>query len=360
MGRFCAKCGKEAEGYVRGLCSSCFWKGADAALPSDIAVTICPTCRSYLQGKRWVKREEIADDDSKIVSAAKTEFLRHTRLPEGVALEGASGEILERNEEGLPQTIVLNVNLKEKETGSQQKTSVLVSVTYESCSNCLKFARKEHEAVVQVRASDRIMDRTDQKNVEEALAEISKKAPNRRGSGIVEVKEKEGGLDMKFTSLATARIFAKKLRDDYGAAIQESPKLVGVDRRTGGRVYKNTISIKMPKLRAGQLVVLKGNIYLFSGFDRGRAIIEDLESKGRKTLGAEDYNELESISEDRVRRVRLDGRTSDHADLYDMDDMRFIEVPSGAVPPDMKVGEEGLLIKMPDKEKVFRVSRFSL
>jgi len=357
MGRFCAKCGSESGAYIRGLCAECYWKEVDMEMPSDLTVTMCPECRSYLQGKRWVERDEIADNDSKAIAASETELLRRNKLPEGVTLEGASGEVLDRDGNGLPKAMMLNLRLKESATGSEHMTSVLVSIDYATCGACIRYARKEHEAVVQIRAEGRDLDAEDQHHVERAIEDICKRGADKRRGGIVEVKEKEGGYDMKFATLTTARIFAKRLHEDYGATVQESPKLVGVDRRTGGRVYKNTISIKMPKLRAGDIVSLRNNVYLLTGFDRGRAVIKDMRGREHRTLGLDEYATLEKLAEDEVRRVRLDGRTSTHVDFYDLKESNFIEVPPETVPPDMKIGEEGLLIRHSGKEAVYRISK---
>ncbi|MEN3053465.1 MAG: NMD3-related protein [Candidatus Methanosuratincola petrocarbonis] len=357
MGRFCAKCGSESGAYIRGLCGDCYWKGVDMEMPSDISVTMCPECRSYLQGKRWVERDEIADNDFKAVTAAEIELLRQKKLPEGVTLEGTDGEILDRDGNGLPKTMVLSLKLKEKSTGSEHKTSVLVSIEYATCGTCIRFARKEHEAVVQIRADGRDLDAEDQDHVERAIDEISKRGSEKKRACIVEVKEKEGGYDMKFATLATARVFAKRLHEDYGATVQESPKLVGVDRRTGGRVYKNTISIKMPRLRAGDLVSLRNNVYLLTGFDRGRAVVKDMRSREHRTLGLDEFAALEKLAEDEVKRVRLDGRTSTHVDFYDLKESSFIEVPPETVPPEMRIGEEGLLIRHSGKEAVYRIPK---
>ncbi|MEM4657493.1 MAG: NMD3-related protein [Candidatus Methanosuratincola sp.] len=356
MGRFCAKCGSESGAYIRGLCGECYWKEIDMEMPSDISVTMCPECRSYLQGKRWVERGEIADNDLKAVAAAETELLRQKKLPEGVILEGSSGEVLDRNGNGLPKAIMLNLKLKERATGTEHTTSVLVSIEYATCGACIRYARKEHEAVVQIRADGRELDADDQNHVELAISEVCKRGPEKRG-GIVEVKEKEGGYDMKFATLSTARVFAKRLHEDYGATVQESPKLVGVDRRTGGRVYKNTISIKMPKLKPGDLVSLRNNVYLLTGFDRGRAVIKDMRSREHRTLGLDEYATLEKLTEDEVKRVRLDGRTSTHVDFYDLKESNFIEVPPEIVPPEMRIGDEGLLIRHSGKEAVYRVPK---
>ncbi len=357
MGRFCAKCGSESGAYIRGLCGECYWKEVDLEMPSDISVTMCPECRSYLQGKRWVERDEISDDDFKSVAAAETEFLRQKKLPEGVTLEGTSGEVLDRDDNGLPKAIMLNLELKERTTGTKHKTSVLVSIDYATCGACIKYARKEHEAVVQIRADGRELDAEDQHHVEQAINEICRRGGEKKRGGIVEAKEKEGGYDMKFATLATARVFARRLREDYGATIQESPKLVGVDRRTGGRVYKNTISIKMPRLRIGDLVSLRDNVYLLTGFDRGRAVIKDLRSREHRTLGLDEHTKLEKLTEDEIKRVRLDGRTSTHVDFYSLKESNFIEVPPEIVPPEMRIGEEGLLIRHSGKEAVYRISK---
>ncbi|MDI9643610.1 MAG: NMD3-related protein [Candidatus Verstraetearchaeota archaeon] len=354
MGRFCAKCGCEADEYIHSLCSRCYWKEIEIKLPQDLTVTMCPECRSYLQGKMWVRQHDAGDEDWKAIVATESELERQTRLPEQVIIDRISGEVIDRNDRGHPKTVLLQVNLKEKEKSSRYKTSLLAFVEYTNCSVCMKYERGEHEAVVQVRASDRAFDHRDQQSLKEAVSSFSRRVSNQQRDVIVEIKEKEGGYDIKFSSLTSARIFAKKLHEDFGASIQESPKLVGVDRRTGGRLYKNTISVKIPKYRTGELVTLRGNIYRIIGFDRGRTVVEDFVGR-HKTIGPSDSDELMVLGEEQIRMVRLDGRAGSHADLFDLKEMRFIEVPSELVPSEMKLGEEGILVKVYGKEKLIRL-----
>lgn len=357
MGRFCARCGSGSGEYIHGLCGSCYWKEIEMRLPSDLVVTMCPECRSHLQGKRWVRLGEIGDEDWKAIVAAESELERKKWIPEQVTIDTTSGDVLERDDKGLPKTVLLHITLKEKEKANRHNTSLLASIEYSDCNTCTRLARKEHEAVVQIRVAERAFDHEDQLGLEEAISSFSKKAFKRQRGEIVEIKEKEGGYDIKFATLTTARIFAKRLHEELGARVQESPKLVGVDRRTGGRVYKNTISAKIPKYRAGEFVSFRGNIYRIIGYDRGRMVVEDLDGGRHKALGENDSDEVEGLVENQIKRIRLDGRTGGHADLFDLEETRFIEVPSDVVPPEMKIGEEGLLVNIAGKEKVVRTRK---
>jgi len=350
VGRFCAKCGAEREEYVRSLCKECFWKGALSTVPKEVKLTYCKDCRSRMQGKRWVKPRFNALEDE-IAEAASEAISKLAALPEGIVISGHSVEVTGRDGEGLPRSIALRVRFTEAWTGSSAEAVVEVSISYSSCSMCGGAERGKYDAIVQVRGEGRALDDRDFKAVGGALESLESKSGRQE---VTEVKEKEGGIDVKFVTLFAARAFAKILSEGHGAETVESAKLIGVDKVTGGRAYRTTISARMPALREGTIFEFGGRAYRTIGFRRGRALAEDAEDAEMRRAFTK--RELEAgakvISE--IRSVRLDALTQSCGIFYESDGKRFLEIPVDMIPKDMVKGEEGLLMVVDGKERVFR------
>lgn len=350
MGRFCAKCGAEREEYVRSLCKECFWKGVLSAVPNEVKLTYCRDCHSRMQGKRWVRpRSTVLEDE--IAEATLEAISKLAQLPEGIAISGHSVEVTGRDSEGLPKSIVLGVRFTEAWTGSAAEAVVGVSISYSSCSRCGGAEQGKYEAIVQVRGQGRSLDERDFKAVGGALESLENKSGRQE---VTEVKEKDGGIDVKFVTLFAARAFAKILSDGHGAETGESAKLIGVDKVTGGRAYRTTISARMPALREGTIFEFGGRAYRTIGYRRGRALAEDAEDADVRRAFTK--RELDAgarvISE--VRSVRLDALTQSCGIFYESDGKRFLEIPVEMIPKDMVRGEQGILMLVDGKERVFR------
>lgn len=279
MRRFCPRCGSEKGGLIGGFCASCFWEKALEDFPRELTATVCKCCYRHLHGKRWIQRSDMKGEE-RVVEAAKYEVERLIDLPQGVELAGISGEVSARSGNGEPTAVEVTVRVEETEGGSQKEVKVLVAIDRQLCHECYGAATGKYDAIIQVRAEGRELDAADREVVEGVIGGFSTRSEVRGNAEISQVKENEGGMDIKFTDLNPAKMFAKELASITGASVVESARIVGIDKRTGGRTYRTTISVKLPDLRSGDLLEVGGKIFRLSGFHRGRAVLEPLSEAG--------------------------------------------------------------------------------
>jgi len=356
MGRFCAKCGKEEVSgkYIHGLCKSCFWEGPVQYVPTEFALTFCKSCLSHLQGKKWVRqRAKKADED--LIEAARIELMRIADIPEGTVIAKADGTVTDRDDRGLPKTLVLKVALKEMACGTCTEVESVAGVAYTFCSECDSASRGIFGALVQIRSEGRTVDEEDRKFIDAAFASTEKKTRLRNRQEVTEIKEKEGGIDVKFVSLHTARIFTRDLFDRTGATISEHPQLIGLDKDDGSRAYRNTIAVRFPRLRRGTVMEYDGKAYQVVGVDKGMFSIENVaERYDRINLTRRELERARLLKRNEVRRVRLDAKAPACGTLYDLEGERFIEVLSEIISKHLEKGEEGIMLVVGGREQVYK------
>lgn len=279
MERFCPKCGAKGKRFIENLCEDCFWSERSDRIPREVKVTLCSSCLSYLQGKRWLRKR---DPESAATEGALNEMKRTLKLTNDTRLSGISCSIKEKTPGGLPKKIDLKITLTSAEASRSFEREA--SVVYSLCDYCRDVAFGKYEALVQIRGeSGRLTDKG-RKAVESVIEQFYRKVERRGRGGITEIKETHNGLDIKFLTTSKARFFAKKLSETTGASVTESAKMVGMDRRRGSVHYRTTLSVKLPALEVGDIISFHNRRFRIIGHHRRNFVVEDLENRKRKTL----------------------------------------------------------------------------
>jgi nonsense-mediated mRNA decay protein 3 len=355
MGIFCPKCGAEGRKLAHGLCESCFWEEQLEGFLKEFKVPMCNSCFSYLHGKRWVRKREGMPEE-KVIEGAKDEFMRLADLPEGVEFGEIEGEVTERAKSGLPKMILLTTTLTERDSGISTKVRSLGRVDYRLCQDCYHVASGKWEAVVQIRAEGRRFEDEDMMAVERVFENFYRRTEGRGKPEVSEVKEHEGGIDVKFITLNAARMFVRELTETTGASVVESAKIMGIDKRTGGSHYRTTIATKMPSLRVGELIELDGKVFQIAGHHRGRLVVKDLsEGEGKRSLAHNQLAMAKKIKSNEYRQVRLEAKTARFGTFLDLVDKKFFDLPIDFVPKDMTEGDVGVLICVNGNEAVYKL-----
>ncbi len=307
--RVCYRCGiSEEEGgpLIEGLCQVCYRKENPVLLIEDeINTELCQNCGSYKRRGVWVDPRsyeleelifEVADnallerlEDSlsekireyEIVSPEELEGIKD--LPVGKAV--VSFEPVNFHIEHFPAIITYDVRVKAKTHELQrelhdERKDVTVYVRQTVCPRCQKFLGGYFEAILQVRAEGRPLSEEERKTigklVEEKVDEIMRK--DRMGF-IQDTIEKEEGLDFYMGSTSSARKIAQAIRERFGGTISEAYELVGLDRQTSREVYRTSVSVRIPKLRRGDIVAdRKGNVYEVERVDGKGLTLRNLEN----------------------------------------------------------------------------------
>ncbi len=352
MDRFCPKCGATGKNIINNLCEECFWKERAQNIPNDITVTLCSSCFSYLQGKRWVRKK---NPESAALEGTINEIQRTVRLPSGTKVLKIDGSITEWNKNGLPKKIALEIALSADGTFHTVKREA--QITYQLCNFCQGITDGKYEALVQIRSETGRLSEENRKAVELNIDQFYRKVVESDRLDITEIKEREWGIDIKFLTRSKAKLFAKKLSESTGAEVKESARLVGMDRRTGGRHYRTTISVKLPALKIGDLISLQDKVLMIVGYHTGNLVVEDLDGHKRRTLTRRSLIAVTKIDGENIKRVSIGSRSENSVTLLDLDENRFFELPSEKISGNLKEGDKGILVNVKGEERVFEYPR---
>ena len=248
----CVECGKRDAKYD-GLCEVCFLKKIKfTAVPAHIPLIVCPHCHSLKFGGRW---EHMSPEDAifRLVDRA----IRFEHEYDSYNLQVEHGEI--NGEFKVEVKIIVNY----KDMKIEESHKIKFDMKYESCPRCNKFFGNYFEAIVQLRG---LRDYEIEGVADFFRDKIEYYATKNKNLFLTrEVKKKEG-LDFYLSDKREAKKIVKELSNTYGAAVKESPKIVG--RRDGQDIYRVTYSIRLPNYRSGDIVMVDENYYFIESVDK--------------------------------------------------------------------------------------------
>ena len=220
--------------------------------PPELQLTICRKCNAYSINNRWFP----AAGDSALESAIRSAVLFNVRVakltPSGMQLltvEKAKGlELLMKTEVSGREAIVdLLARGKVHELQVEPKEEharVAVKLRLATCDVCRLKGVGHHEAILQVRGKGKLSAEVLEevrKKLEECAAEANRK---NRAAFIAKVEYVRGGLDFYVNPLSLARRMAGLLKEEFGAEISETGKLIG-RTRDGQRRFKASLLARL-------------------------------------------------------------------------------------------------------------------
>ncbi|MCS7098647.1 MAG: 60S ribosomal export protein NMD3 [Candidatus Methanomethyliaceae archaeon] len=336
---FCAKCGRKEEVLIENLCERCFWENKEIKIPREIGITICPSCFSYLRGKRWVKGRDL---ETTVIEGCINEIIKLSKVQRDLKIADIKGKIEEYSNE-FPIRVELRIELSFGEFSKILESRGIIH--YQRCNRCIEASHGKYDAIVQIRGFD-----------EEALSTVNSiieefKIMNGRPE-ISEIKKVANGMDVKFMSVNRARLFTKKISERVKVEIKESAKISGM--RGGSIHYTTTISIRRSPIEIGRLICIGDGIFRILKTHGGRIIAENLESGEIKELDYKDIEKSLIIEESSMKEVLLKSFKEGKVELLDVKRGQCFEVPVNSVQKGLKVGEFGILIAFKDREYIIR------
>lgn len=133
-----------------------------------------------------------------------------------------------------------------------------------------------YEGILQLRNPD-----------DEIFNYIKKKLDENPRVKIVKEKKLKNGVDLYFDDQKFLKSLGKKLQYKFGAQMKTSAKLHTVSRKTGKRLYRLTVLIRVPHFRVGQVIKLQGK--LMRVLKIGNKVRVKEEKTGKKRILDFDY-----------------------------------------------------------------------
>lgn len=253
MKRFCYKCGAletERGPLVQGLCQQCFAReNRLLRAPAELEVVICKRCGAYLLGKRW--REAI--DGDALTNAIQETTLSNLRV---VHLNESGTHLLKPQEvRELELSIVPKLRNEVIEVKAQGKVHefqtepqleearIKLNLKSKTCDICSLKSAGHHEAILQVRGE---LLRDKRFEIKKFLEQIATEASRRdRSAFIAKIEDTRGGIDLHVNPVSLAKLMASSLRENFGAKLKESAKLIGMEK-SGRKKFRISILARVP------------------------------------------------------------------------------------------------------------------
>lgn len=248
--------------------------------PDAVEVTACPVCGSHLVRGRWQKADKPIED--LISDAVAGEIGVHEDLldPE------ISISVYKKN--ATQYRIFVTLTGEFGEIPAEEERTVAATVRRATCERCSRMAGNYYEATVQVRGS---AGAPAPEELEECrkIAERATETSLERGDRLAfiqETKVVKGGIDLVVGSTQQGRSIARAIQDRFGGSSRESYKLVGA--KDGKNIHRTSILVRLPRLKAGDLIRARGTFLEVRGFEGKRTACRSLLDGNRVYLPNEE------------------------------------------------------------------------
>ena len=248
---FCVECGKEGLIFKEGVCINCYLKTHSFTKgPSIIDLPVCAHCNSYKYKNTWTL--ELFNDV--IRRTVKNNFTISKELNKTDINTECSGQ-----KDRLQCKIIISGFINNHEISEEHE--VLVRLKKTVCDVCSKKFGGYHEAIFQIRAVKRKLNKEEINNIVlsvEGLVE-NLQAKGNRGLFITDRGEEHGGVDFFLSDKGAALTIAKKIQEQYGGEIKQSSKNVGM--KDSKQVYKMTYLLRLPLYKKGDFIKINNSYY---------------------------------------------------------------------------------------------------
>ena len=335
----CPKCGSPSEG---GLCPDCeIQKIRFLSCPETLEITLCSVCESILRKNRWQA------GDGSLEEMIRRETRDSVSWREDLGKANLEINIIPRGATRFQASVELKGIFKGRPICESCVVPVKVSLV--ACETCSKKAGRYFEATVQLRQSSPRMISQEEMDFCLTMAESMAAAGldgGERLSFISDIKETKGGLDIVLGSARLGRELAKAIRQRFGGRLEETSKLVG--RKDGRDVYRITLLVRLPRLKEGDILQLRGNLFCVEGFSGSRTIVNSLTGAGRRRSLSEKQAEEAEILGNRAeaRKALVVAADPSVLEIIDPESYKtaFASRPAGL---DARPGEEVEAIRTP-------------
>jgi len=151
------------------------------------------------------------------------------------------------------------------------------------------------------------------------------------------------GLDIKLLNFTSARLLAGKIREKVGAKLQETFKVVGRDR-SGKRKSKLTISVRIPKFKVGDILLLDDKPAMLVRITGKKAVFKIIGEDRFESIPVDELwgNRVKELPEDTyILKGILAYRDESSAYIMDPSNIeRTFKVPLSSIPQHIKIGGE--------------------
>jgi len=332
---FCPKCGETGQEIINGVCKSCFLKELILAqIPDEIELTVCAHCESQLVSGKWYELE--LSDEEIILNT----IYKHITLNKYAKITEINVETLLARGSNIECIVHLKADVLGKTILQDYKLNVKIIRTV--CPECSKFASGYYEAVIQLRAHNRILDEEEVAVADGLIAgNIDKISRKNRMAYISERAVLKEGIDYYIGSYKVAKRLASTLKDHFGGVVKESPRLMGRDKSTGKDLHRIWISLRIPYFRINDFIMYENSVGPVVGIDGKKVLFKDLDSLSNISVQWRDYRKIETVAlKEDIKETTVTAKTPDSIQVLHPDSYEPVDIKINEETVDIQIGRD--------------------
>lgn len=332
---FCPKCGETGQEIINGVCKSCFLKELILAqIPDEIELTVCAHCESQLVSGKWYELE--LSDEEIILNT----IYKHITLNKYAKITEINVETLLARGSNIECIVHLKADVLGRTILQDYKLNVKIIRTV--CPECSKFASGYYEAVIQLRAQNRILDEEEVAVADGLIAgNIDKISRKNRMAYISERAVLKEGIDYYIGSYKVAKRLASTLKDHFGGVVKESPRLMGRDKSTGKDLHRIWISLRIPYFRINDFIMYENSVGPVVGIDGKKVLFKDLDSLSNISVQWRDYRKIETVAlKEDIKETTVTAKTPDSIQVLHPDSYEPVDIKINEETVDIQIGRD--------------------
>lgn len=248
---FCVVCGKETpdSDLRRGECPPCYLeKNVLAELKELVDIEVCVHCHARRRGEIWLEGHASMDpiiEDAVREAVVLAKVVEKPRIRVTVISEDERNFTVRALVAGSAEGVAFEKELKAR-----------CRVKNATCVRCSRVQGGYYEAIVQVRATKRTMEKPELRSIKQLASRFIERvvADGDRNAFVLRDEEVDRGVDIYMGTTNSGRMLAKSIATEFGGKTTEHPKTVG--RMDGLDLIRLTFAVKLPEYRKGDIVVL--------------------------------------------------------------------------------------------------------
>jgi len=332
---FCPKCGKTEEKLFDNVCKSCFLEDIVLAeIPDQIEITICAHCESRLEKGKWHDLE--ISDEEVILNTLNdhitlNEYARDVEIDaEMILARGSSIECLVHVKGNVLSEII------------EQDYKLNVKINKMVCPECSKFMSGYYEAVIQLRADNRIPDEEEIVSIDNLILDnINKISKKNKMAYISQRSAIKEGIDYYIGSYKVAKRLSNIIKDHLGGIIKESPRLMGRDKSTGKDLHRIWISVRIPYFRVHDFIKYENSLGQVISITGKRTLIKDLISRNQISIRWRDYDKMETVAgKEDIKETTVTAKTPNSIQILHPVSYEPIDIEINPEIADIEIGSQ--------------------
>ncbi len=310
----CFICGKEGI-LIDGRCRECHIREAfKFSIPGRIKVPYCKSCNSYYTN-RWKLLNDKLSFVEEIIGGNISSNHEIVIVKEYSKTKKDTQIKIDFSEEGNVFKIRLGIRPFSDDSSFDMEVSTEILLSGEQCQRCSRFYGGYYEAILQIRDEEKKIELERANLIMELIDDISDRLISKdRMAFIAKVEERKEGIDIYMGSLSAGRKIANELIKKYGGTIAESHKLMGLDKDSGKKIYRTTITARLKDLKQ-RYAYYRGHLYLL-----------DISGDNFKLTSLEDGNILNIKGKEFDKEIKKETIRIIDKDLLEVVDLVVTEV----------------------------------